>query len=380
VVFWTLILFLLLKYINSRNDRYLIYLGIAAGATLLNKYLIGVLYFGIIVIVPFTEFRIVLRKKMFWYGIIAAFVVFLPNMVWQIVNRLPVINHMAELNRTQLVNVDRITFLKEQIMNPGLASILTIAGIIFLLIDKKASRYKFLGILMLFIVLSLMLMRGKSYYTQGIYPFLIAAGAVSYDFSIRRKLWRIFLPAIMVVLAIPILPMGLPVLKSESMVKYFSRLEKKYGIVIGRTFEDNTVHSLPQDYADMIGWEQLTRVTDSAYNMIYDKSSALIYAENYGQAGAITVIGIKYGLPQVVCFNESFRYWIPHDFNTEIKSLIYINGELGDDVASLFRNIQLVGKITDRNAREFGTSVYLCQDPKASFNALWKKRISELDN
>lgn len=210
VVFWTLILFLLLKYINSRKDRYLIYLGIAAGAALLNKYLIGVLYFGIIVIVPFTEFRIVLRKKMFWYGIITAFVVFLPNMVWQIVNRLPVINHMAELNRTQLVNVDRITFLKEQVMNPGLASILTIAGIIFLLIDKKASRYKFLGILMLFVVLSLMLMRGKSYYTQGIFPFLIAAGAVSYDFSIRRKLWRIFLPAIMVVLAIPILPMGLP--------------------------------------------------------------------------------------------------------------------------------------------------------------------------
>lgn len=164
------------------------------------------------------------------------------------------------------------------------------------------------------------------------------------------------------------------------MVKYFSRLETKYGIVIGRTFEDNTVHSLPQDYADMIGWEQLTRITDSAYKKIDDKSAALIYAENYGQAGAITVIGIKYGLPQVVCFNESFRYWIPHDFNTEIKSFIYINFELGDDVASVFRNIQLVGKITDRNAREFGASVYLCQDPKVSFNALWKKRISELDN
>ena len=85
----------------------------------------------------------------------------------------------------------------------------------------------------------------------------------------------------------------------------------KYGIEIGRRFEDGSIHSLPQDYADMLGWEELTAITNRAYQMIDDKKASFIYCENYGQAGAITIIGKKYELPEAVCFNESFRYWIP---------------------------------------------------------------------
>ena len=80
---------------------------------------------------------------------------------------------------------------------------------------------------------------------------------------------------------------------------------------LGRRFEDGSIHSLPQDYADMLGWEEMTALAAKAYNMIGDKESAFIYAENYGEAGAITVIGKKYGLPEAVSFNESFQYWAP---------------------------------------------------------------------
>ena len=101
---------------------------------------------------------------------------------------------------------------------------------------------------------------------------------------------------------------------------------------VGRRFEDGSIHSLPQDYADMLGWEEMTSLADKAYNMIGDKESAFIYGENYGEAGAITVIGKKYGLPEAVSFNESFQYWIPVQFNPDIKSVIYINDEPGDDI------------------------------------------------
>jgi len=56
--------------------------------------------------------------------------------------------------------------------------------------------------------------------------------------------------------------------------------------------------------------------------MVPDKRSAFIYCENYGQAGAITVIGKRYHLPEAVCFNESFRYWIPQRFDPDIKSIV----------------------------------------------------------
>ncbi len=378
VFFWTLVLFFLIRYINSGKEKYLLYFGVAAGFSILNKYLIGVLFAGLLVIIPFTRYRIVFTKKMFWSGIAAGVLICFPNIIWQIMNKLPVINHMAELKRTQLVNVDRATFLAEQLMMGAFASVLTIAGLFFVLFDRKGIKYRFLGILVIFVFVVLMLLRGKSYYTIGIFPFLIASGAVSFDNRLKRKWSRILLPVMLVVLTIPGVPVGLPVYKSDGLVKYFHILETKYGIVIARRFEDNSIHSLPQDYADMLGWQELTSITDKAFRMIKDKKASFIYCENYGQAGAITIIGKKYQLPEPVSFNESFRYWIPRSFNPDITSFIYINSELGPDVQLLFNKITLVGKISNPDAREYGTSVYLCENPKSSFNEFWNSRLKRL--
>ncbi|MGD0754428.1 MAG: glycosyltransferase family 39 protein [Bacteroidales bacterium] len=378
VFFWTLVIFLLVRYVNSGKEKYLLYFGIAAGFSMLNKYLIGVLFAGLLVIVPFTRYRNVFAKKMFWLGIAAGLLICFPNIIWQIMNKLPVVNHMAELKRTQLVNVDRITFLAEQMMMGGFASVLTIAGLFFILLNRKGIKYRFLGILVIFVIVVLMLLRGKSYYTIGLFPFLIAAGAVAFDNNLKRTLSRILLPVMLVVLTIPGIPMGLPIYKSDGLVRYFHTLETKYGIIIARRFEDNTVHSLPQDYADMLGWEELTSITDKAYRMIGDKKASFIYCENYGQAGAITIIGKKYGLPEAVSFNESFRYWIPLKFDPDITSFVYINGKLGKDVQMLFNKITLVGKISNPDAREYGTSVYLCENPNSSFNVFWTNRLKRL--
>ena len=50
----------------------------------------------------------------------------------------------------------------------------------------------------------------------------------------------------------------MPVYKKDGLIKYFNNLEKKYGMDLGRRFEDGSIHSLPQDYADMLGWEEMT--------------------------------------------------------------------------------------------------------------------------
>jgi hypothetical protein len=143
-------------------------------------------------------------------------------------------------------------------------------------------------------------------------------------------------------------------------------------------FEDNSIHSLPQDYADMLGWEELTEITNEAWQIVTDKKAAFIYCENYGHAGAITVIGKKYGLPEAICFSESFRYWIPQKFDPDITSMVYINDEPGDDVRQVFRKITKIGSISNPDAREFGTAVYLCEDPVDSFNKFWQLRIKDL--
>ncbi len=378
IFLWTLAIYLIVRYINSRNERLLIAFGIVAGFALLNKYLSGMLFAGLLLIIPFTRYREVFKNKMFLTGLAAGFMIFLPNLIWQVIKGFPVFNHINELYDTQLVHMDYSLFLTEQLLMPFACSILTIAGLIFLLIDKKAEKFRFLGFLSLFIIVGLMLLKGKSYYTLGIFPLLIVSGAVAYDHWFGRMWLRVIFPVILVILTLPVVPIGLPVYKTEGLIRYFDTLEKKYGIELGRRFEDGSIHSLPQDYADMLGWEELTSLAAKAYAMIENKSSAFIYCENYGEAGAITVIGKKYGLPEAVSFNESFQYWVPEQFDPDITSVVYINDEMGEDVNLFFKKITLVGSISNPDAREFGTSVFLCQEPVASFNDFWKARLKEI--
>jgi 4-amino-4-deoxy-L-arabinose transferase-like glycosyltransferase len=380
LLFWTLTFYVIIKYINSGSDRYLLIFGIVAGMSLLNKYLIGLLFLLILLVIPFTRYRTVFQKKMFWLGIAAGFVIFLPNLVWQITNGLPVINHLSELAETQLVNVNRSAFLIEQILMPGAASFLTVAGLLYIFLNKRQKEFRFLGIIAVAVITSLMLMRGKSYYTQGIFPFLISAGAVFYESVLKKWYTRALLVIFLTVMTFFLLPFGLAVYKTQGLIKYFDKVESEYGFDFGRTFEDGSKHSLPQDYADMLGWEELTAVTDSAWGMVPDKKAAFIYCENYGQAGAVAVIGKKYGLPEPVCFSESFRYWIPEKFDSDITAFIYINDELGDDVRQLFRKIIKVGSIQNPDAREYGTTVYLCEDPVMSFNEFWTARLKMLND
>jgi hypothetical protein len=378
IFLWTLCLLMIIKYINTGRDSFLIYFGIAAGFALLNKYLAGLLFLGLLIIIPFTRYRNIFTNRHFWIGLIAGALIFLPNLIWQALNGFPVFNHISELYNTQLVHMNAGLFLTEQLFLPFVGSIFTVAGLIFLLASREVSRFRFLGFLALFVVVALLLMKGKSYYTLGIMPILIAAGSSAFDRWFRNRILRIAFPLTVILMAIPGAPAGLPVWDKDGMVSYFNVLDEKYGIDLGRRFEDGSFHSLPQDYADMIGWKELTALTDSAYRMIEDKKAAFIYAENYGQAGAVTIIGRNYGLPEAVSFHESFRYWFPPEFPVEIKSLVYINHELGEDIAILFADIRLIGKISDPDAREFGASVYLCENPVSSFNDFWRERTSFL--
>lgn len=374
LMFWTTLLYWVIKYIKSENNKYLLLIGAISGIGMMNKYLIALLVLGLIVSGTFSKYRQLYKEKYFYYGLGLGLMFFIPNLMWQISHDLPVINHMQELNAKQLVNVSRSAFIIDQFVFTGAGSILMVMGYILLL---RKSQYRMLGITALIVILILLLLRGKSYYSMGLIPMLIAAGAVEIELRVTNVYKRASLILLLTLITIPIIPFGLPVFKANGLVNYFNLLEKKYGLNLGRQFEDGSIHTLPQDYADQIGWEELTKITASVYNRL-DKSKTIIYCENYGQAGAIATIGRKYGLPEPISFSESFIYWVPLEFPFEMKHLIYINDELGEDVQQLFDKISIAGKITNKDAREYGTTVYLLEEPNNNFNTFWNERLAML--
>ena len=375
LTFWTLLIYLAIRYLNSMKDKYLILIGGLSGLAMLNKYLVALLIVSLLISCLIAGHREIFRKKALYLGFFIGFMIFLPNLAWQISRGLPVVHHLQELNDTQLVYVKHADFIIDQIMMPMSGSLLMIPGLIWIMMDKK---YRLVGMTAILVIFILFILRGKSYYTIGVMPMMVAAGAVVVEKYIRRNFYRYALVVFLVIISIPVFPAGIPVFGREGLVQYFKYQEDHFGITAGRRWEDGSIHSLPQDYADQLGWEEMTRLASEAWQIIPDKSRGMIYCENYGEAGAISIIGKKYGLPEAISFHESFRYWIPKKFDPDIEYLVYINWDMGDDVGESFRDIQIIGSVSDPHAREYGSTIYLCSAPIRSFNGLWKEALINL--
>lgn len=380
VFFWTLIFWIVLKWINTRKDLWLLLLGIAAGIALMNKYLVLLQLFCLVLVFPFTQEREIFRKRSLYIAAVLALLIILPNIIWQISHRLPVVTHMQALHDSQLVNVDRINFLTDQLFMGFMSSVLILPGLLAPFFSRTLKPALPMAAASILVVLALFGLRGKSYYTAGILPFLICSGAVFWENVVKPGKLRLVLPVLLVILTLPALPMAIPIWKEAKLAEYFSGVRQKTGFDVPLRDEDGLYHSLPQDYSDMLGWDELAAVAAKAYAQVDDKRASIIYCENYGEAGAITVLGKDYGLPPPISFSESFFYWAPRDFPVEITSLIYINGEMGEDVDSLFRDIRIIGSISNPLAREYGVKVYLCQDPVHSFNAFWRDIVKEVES
>jgi len=376
VFLWTLIFYLIVKYINTSSGKYLLFFGISAGAALLNNYFSGLLILSVLLVLPFTRHRNIFSQRQFRIGMLAGFLIFLPNLVWQIVNGFPALNFPGEFEQIQPVNVDRAAFFVEQLIISEMSSILTVAGLIHLFTSRHAWQYRFLGTVSLAVILSLMV-RGKNYNALEVYPFLMATGAVLWDMTLKEKWLRFTLLLLIVILSLPSLPIGIPLFGPEKLASYFEVLKRDYKMDFVCRFEDGSVRALPRDYSDMIGWEELTKLVAQAWDNIEDKNTAFIFCENYGCAGAVTIIGKKYGLPEAVSFNENLRYRIPLIFKPDISSVVYIDDEVDEDIHRIFGKLTKVGSVSNPLSSEYGTSVWLLEEPLENFNYFWIERVKQ---
>jgi hypothetical protein len=377
ILFWSLILYWLLRYINTRKPLYLLLLGVGFGLGMLNKYMVVFLAAGIGLAVLFTPYRRLWLNRYAWVAVLIALVLFLPNLIWQYQHRFPVVNHMGELARTQLVNVKRLNVLIDQVLMFTFGSVLWVAGLIWLL-RRPADGFRVFGFIYLAVLGIFLLLKGKDYYTAGLYPFLFSAGAVAWEQMIRKPAMRVAFAAVLLLLSLPMAPGGIPLAKAEKLAAYFSSIPSSTGIDALLRWEDGKTHPLPQDFADMLGWDELGKIVIAATDTIADKDRIMLYGENYGQAGAMDYYCRGHNLPPVASFSDSYLLWLPQSLPPNKDILVYVNDELGEDIDSLFASVTLVGQITHPLARERGTQVYFCSQPRGSFPEFWCSRVGQV--
>ncbi len=215
----------------------------------------------------------------------------------------------------------------------------------------------------------LLFFSAKSYYSLGAYPVLVAAGAAYLDQATAqgRRWIRVALPAFMLAVGLPTMPASLPVLPPEQMARYMQNLSKAPGLDGVLRWENGRYYALPQDYADMLGWVEIAEMAGKAWQNIPDQSTAAIYAESYGMAGAIEHFGKKYRVPEVLSFSDNYRYWLPDSLPANFKTLIYVNDELGDDMPGFFEKLEFVGRLDMPLSRQHSVVVYRCENPTPAF-------------
>ncbi len=354
-LFWTLGFYYLIRFVNTKQGKYLLFTGLVLGLGLQTKYTILVWALAVFVGLIFYEKGRLFKNRWLYLAGLLALLLFLPNLLWQYENNFPLIRHLQALGAQEGSSPD---FGIAQLGYP-LTLVVGLLGVYFL---NKQGKYRFLGIASIIIFSTMWMLGAKPYYLFSLYPLLFAAGAVQIEALLLGKhmAWRILIGALLLGLALPQIPDMTPVLPIETYTKY-AGLEEEAGRV-----------ELTGDYADMFGWEEQVKLVDSIYQSLSpaERSQCVIWAENYGEAGALQILGKAYGLPQPISRHGSFWLW-GYD-NPDATVWISLGNEQ-PAVEYAFEETELVKVIYHKYAigEENGIPVYICRRPQVDIPQWW---------
>ena len=368
-----LMFYFLIRLINTNNAKLWLVIGLLFGLGLQNKLTFLFLGFGLAVGLMLTQNREYLKSKEIWIGAAIAFIIFLPNIIWQIANNFPTLEFMRNASAYKNKPMSLIEFTLNSLLelNPGY-SLFVLTGIYFLFFNQQGKVYSIIGWIYISVFLVFIFNNGKPYYMGVLYPVILAAGVIGADYLIENYL-RPFVRTVLVILVIPsvfiVTPFAIPVLNVESFIKYSETLGIK-----PESGERSELGKLPQFYADRFGWEEMVQKVVFVYNKLSEeeKKEALIFGQNYGEAGAVNFYRRKYNLPQAISSHNNFWIWgYPKDYKGNV--LIVIGSNYEDD-SEFFEDVQLV----ENHSNKYGMSnenvgIFICRKPKMPIKEVWEK-------
>src|SRR6266403_6272862 len=286
--------------IKRDDPRYWLWFGVVAGIGLEEKYSIAVFGLAIVVGLLLTEQRRIFASKWIWLGGALASLVFLPNFLWNVQNHWPFAELMRNIKAEgRDVVLSPAAYFAQQVLiaHPILAPI-WITGVLAFLFSASWKPYRFLGWCYLTALTAFVVLKGKNYYLAPIYPVYLAAGAVVIESYIAR--WRqVWLKPALLVLILAggawLAPVVMPVLTVDKFISYMDHLPFK----VPRSEHSHMRAILPQHFADEFGWDEIVATVNHAYSRLSpeERPGCGVFAQNYGQAGAIDFLGRRYGLP-----------------------------------------------------------------------------------
>ena len=373
-LFWTGCALVVVHIVRSGDSRWWLAFGAIAGIGLENKHSMAFFGFAVVVALLLTPLRRELGRRWIWLGAAIAGLLFLPNLVWQMQHGFPTLEDLRTVRAIgKNIVLSPLAFLAEQvvIVHPVLAPV-WIGGLWFLLIGRGRG-FRIVGWTFVALVATLLVLNGKSYYAAPVYPLVLAAGGVALEgwFDAASGRWPGRLARAAVLTAVAVLgavtaPLFIPVLAPADLVAY----QEYIGFAPGKT-EVHHVGPLPQYFGDQFGWPELVADIAAIYNGLPEDERAIacIFANNYGEAGAINLFGPSYGLPRAISGHQTYWFWGPDSCSGEV---VIVTQGSAERLREVFASVEEAGRHSHPwGMAEENQPIFVCRNPRVSLDELW---------
>jgi hypothetical protein len=378
--FWTLSIYLTIRIVaapTTSRPRLWLALAVTVALGAYAKYSIVLLVAALIAGLLLTNGRRALRTPYLVSAAALALLVLAPNFAWQATHGWPFLDVIQgdAAHRPSFANglsleyhslaSNGAAFVLEQLLytNP-LAAPVWLAGVIAPFWVAALREFRFVAVAYIVLFVAAVVLGAKGYYIIGVYATLLAIGAVAIE-RVAAPLRATLLGALVAV-AVIAMPLSLPVLPVEGLVAYTK--------LLGLTGRDGApAHLIQPVFAEEFGWERLARDVGQVYFALPGaiRARTAIYADTYGDAGALDFFGPRYGLPPAISSQNNYYLWGTRRYDG--VTLVAIGATRVDLLRRYYRSVTLARTSTEpyKWVVEGPAPIYLCRDPVAPLSEVW---------
>jgi len=361
VLVWVVVVVLVARLLGGGDPRLWLVVGATIGVGLENKHLPLLLVAALVVGLALDRRLVtVLRSPWAWTGAGIALLLWLPNLTWQATHGWPQLELAGQIRREE-GGENRAMLVPFQflLIGPPLAPV-WIAGLVALVRNRDLRPWRPLSTAYLVMLVTLFVLGGKGYYAAPLLLCLLAPGAIVVErWSAGRSLRRALLIVAVAVAAASSAVIALPLVPVDRLA-------------------DTPIPDLNEEAAETVGWPGLVRsVTRVRHSLpAAERNRAVVFAENYGEAGAIDRFGAALGIPRAYSgHNAYWRFGRPPDGAAPVIVLGY-EGEPPNFVGC--HRAASIDNGVDLENEEQGGTVWVCARPEVPWSRLWP-RLRHLD-
>ncbi|HWR16159.1 MAG TPA: glycosyltransferase family 39 protein [Terriglobales bacterium] len=361
-LWWVLLAYLVIRLRRTEDDRLWLPIGAVIGLGMMTKYTMLFLALGLVTGV-LLDARRYLRSKWLWAGVALSLAIFLPHAIWQFRHDFITADFLRHIHERD-VRIGRTkNFLPEQfLIGANLFTVpIWLAGLYFYFRHPEGRSFRILGWMFIVPLVFFVIAKGRGYYMAPAYPMLLAAGAVFLEHWVsnrRPKPSRAIVAATSAMIAVGgvlVAPIAMPLVPVNSAL--FQKIDN-------------------DDFREEIGWPELVQEVARIRDTLpaTEKNNFGILAGNYGEAGAINLLGSQYGLPRAISGTNSF--WLRSYPQNEPQTLIVL-GFSRRGLEEVFQQCELAGKITNsygvkNEESEDHPEIYVCRTLRQPWPEFWK--------